>query len=470
MIINENRGSYGMFSRAGRSSTEKFHILIKKDEILKGTKTKKERSQEVSDESDIDIYENEEEEFSSKLKINPKKNKTKKKEPKKVNKQNDEKFQEIIAKNKRLSITPAFNKYNPKKDFVWKKIVNDYDFDKSQKKNFTIKPKEEIRAKYYIQHDVEGKNIQGKNQIELSKQTARKSFIGLKTENEEDLYANNYNTNYATNYPSNNNNGGNLNNMNFNSSRKNFFSNDKIKSYSSGFYNNNTNNTNNKGKTQTNFNSPVKSLKSDLDEKENYMRNSHSNFAFNNNFGDTKRETGMSFRSNAFKTSYSSFPNYAGLKDKDDKKWIKIQAPDFKRMGSREILVKENPNKEKKRIIPVRFPSFTAIKQSNYFCFKFFKIFEFFFYVFFILFYFLESKNFVNYNNEKTVSKKYERPDTVPVNSQDFDPYKTLSKINAHKEIRGPNFDLMTSRPKGKNALPCFVQVSLKLNTCSINE
>ena len=65
----------------------------------------------------------------------------------------------------------------------------------------------------------------------------------------------------------------------------------------------------------------------------------------------------------------------------------------------------------------------------------------------------------MHYSSLKTKSKKYERPDTVPVNSQDFDPYKTLSKINNHKEIRGPNFDMMTSRPQAKNALPCFLQV-----------
>jgi len=69
----------------------------------------------------------------------------------------------------------------------------------------------------------------------------------------------------------------------------------------------------------------------------------------------------------------------------------------------------------------------------------------------------------VNYTNSKTKTRKYERPDTVPVNSLEFDPYKTLSKINNHKEVRGPNFNLMTSRPQGKNALPCFVQVINKI-------
>jgi hypothetical protein len=65
----------------------------------------------------------------------------------------------------------------------------------------------------------------------------------------------------------------------------------------------------------------------------------------------------------------------------------------------------------------------------------------------------------VNYSNKETKSKKYDRPDTFPLSSLEFDPYKTLSKINNHKEVLGPNFNLMTSRPQGINSLPCFVQV-----------
>jgi hypothetical protein len=65
----------------------------------------------------------------------------------------------------------------------------------------------------------------------------------------------------------------------------------------------------------------------------------------------------------------------------------------------------------------------------------------------------------VNYSHKETKSKKYDRPISIPLCNSDFDPYKTLSKINNHKEVLGPNFNLMTSRPQGKNSLPCFVQV-----------
>jgi len=37
MFGNENKGNFGMFSRAGVQTTEKYHILMKKDEILNPT-------------------------------------------------------------------------------------------------------------------------------------------------------------------------------------------------------------------------------------------------------------------------------------------------------------------------------------------------------------------------------------------------------------------------------------------------
>lgn len=82
-----------------------------------------------------------------------------------------------------------------------------------------------------------------------------------------------------------------------------------------------------------------------------------------------------------------------------------------------------------------------------------------FIFYFIIILFIQESKNFVHYGKPKTEARKYERPETGPVNAQTFDPFKTLSKINNHKETKGPNFDLMTSRPQSKDPLPCFVQV-----------
>jgi hypothetical protein len=40
MLLNDTKGSYGMYSRAGKEAAEKYNILMRKDEILSGN-TKK---------------------------------------------------------------------------------------------------------------------------------------------------------------------------------------------------------------------------------------------------------------------------------------------------------------------------------------------------------------------------------------------------------------------------------------------
>ena len=64
MILNENIGSYGMFSRAGRISTEKFHILMKKDEILSGISHKVKLPDIMSPKDDSDAENNDIDNFT----------------------------------------------------------------------------------------------------------------------------------------------------------------------------------------------------------------------------------------------------------------------------------------------------------------------------------------------------------------------------------------------------------------------
>lgn len=40
MLLNDNKGSFGMFSRAGKNTAEKYNILMRKDEILNGRNKK----------------------------------------------------------------------------------------------------------------------------------------------------------------------------------------------------------------------------------------------------------------------------------------------------------------------------------------------------------------------------------------------------------------------------------------------
>ena len=73
---------------------------------------------------------------------------------------------------------------------------------------------------------------------------------------------------------------------------------------------------------------------------------------------------------------------------------------------------------------------------------------------------FLGSINLVNYGTIPTKSLKCLRPGSSPIGEATFDPYKVLSKVNNHKDVKPPNFDLMTSRPKTKDSLPCYIQVN----------
>ena len=53
-----------------------------------------------------------------------------------------------------------------------------------------------------------------------------------------------------------------------------------------------------------------------------------------------------------------------------------------------------------------------------------------------------------------------ERTNTAGENwNPDYDPYKILNKVNNYKEVKPPNFDLMTSRPNDDGCLPSFMKV-----------
>jgi len=342
MILNENCGSYGMFSRAGRSSTEKFHILMRKDEILNGVSNKGKlpnimvpKDESDTDNNEYDNYTDNKNQIllNDKVKLNKKPGKQNKKILSKKEKNALAKFEEIISKNKRMNETPNFNKYFPKKEFIWKKMVNDQYWDKSVKTNFSIKQEEEIKAKFYIAHDVEGKNVRGLNYIDLSKQTKRGRFMNLITEANEDT--NDQHNNSTTKYFSYNKN----NNLSVKAKTSSHFHKDKSSL-----------NSKQNSPNRNDFYSSSTNAFMNTQEDSNMMN-------FSNNNYDPKRETGFSFNSKAFKTSSVSFSNF-----KKDKKWMKIQAPDFKRMGSRE---NKNLKTDKIRIIPFGFPSLKAVTESN---------------------------------------------------------------------------------------------------------
>lgn len=195
MLLNDNRGSMGMFSRAGRNSADKFHILMRRDEILfafnKKTKIQNLFSPDEGviktnlDEEEIDIFKTEEKEKgkdknqSEVIMKKTVKEKVKKEKPK----SEIAGYLKMKKKGKKKADNPTCTKYNPKHEFVWKKTAySGPHWGQSVRKFFSIKPKEEADAKFYRSHT--DFKIHGKNFVDLSKQTKRPSFIGEKLLNE----------------------------------------------------------------------------------------------------------------------------------------------------------------------------------------------------------------------------------------------------------------------------------------------
>lgn len=183
MLLNDAKGSLGMFSRAGRYSAEKYHILMRKDEIINGQNRKinlpdiftpDENFHKPSDnmEEDIDIFATrtkEKETTDLNTKMVRKQNKKKQKPKDEITK-----YLEMKKKNRKKIYNPACTKYNPKNEYIYKRILTGPVWDASIKKNFSIMPKEEVDPKFYISH-TEFK-VDGKNFIDLARQTHRASF------------------------------------------------------------------------------------------------------------------------------------------------------------------------------------------------------------------------------------------------------------------------------------------------------
>ena len=177
MLLNENRGSFGMFSRAGRNAAEKFHILVKKEEILAGNQKRvqlkdffapddQKKTDGRNDKLDIFKTENEDNEIK-KTKGNLEINKNQK-----ISREKNEMRIHQIRKKKKILPDPTCTKYNPNNKFIWKRIITGPTWDQSKRKNYTIKPKDEVQPKFYLSHS--NFKIDGRNFIDLARQTNRK--------------------------------------------------------------------------------------------------------------------------------------------------------------------------------------------------------------------------------------------------------------------------------------------------------
>lgn len=183
MLLNDAKGSSGMFSRAGRYSADKYHILNRKDEIINGNNKKIKlpdiftpdenlnKADNIEDEIDIFATKTQEKENTDvNFKI------TKKGPTKKLIKPNDEiaKYLEMKKKKQKTIEMPSCTKYNPKKSYVSKRIITGPTWDIANKKSESRKKKEEDNSKFYLSHT--DFKVDGKNFIDLGRQTHRASF------------------------------------------------------------------------------------------------------------------------------------------------------------------------------------------------------------------------------------------------------------------------------------------------------
>jgi hypothetical protein len=211
MLLNETRGSHGMYSRAGRNTTEKFQILMRKDEILNDHRKKFHtkniytpdynygKKDEIQD--DIEIFQIDKIENKD---ANDKKAKSKMTKGK-VKKEKSElaQFLELKKNKRKVYENPSCTKYNPKYEFLQNKVTvaPAWDlapprFDKRRRimrkrsnsedgKLWEYVEKEPEDVKYYLSHT--DFKIESKNFVELARQTKRGEFISSKYQSADDF-------------------------------------------------------------------------------------------------------------------------------------------------------------------------------------------------------------------------------------------------------------------------------------------
>ena len=235
MLENNARGWHGAYSTIGRHSAEKYHVILHKDQIL-NTRTTKQAKQVIVDflkrnnytniENDKDVLNLSNYSVNNQLdaiednidifQLNPdelarerSKAKKKAKKPHHQNKRgcvsalhrtNPENYKyhdmHIQQGNKKkLYIQPTCTKYNPKRDFVWKRVIVGPAWEKKLGRDWSIRKDNDIN---YKKHSDPLDTIAGKAFIDMAKQSQRgdcNAFKGIRFSNTKRFEANNVNIN-----------------------------------------------------------------------------------------------------------------------------------------------------------------------------------------------------------------------------------------------------------------------------------
>ena len=434
MLENEVKGWHGNYSKIGRNIVKRFRLILKKDEILSGKMKKKYVSgfifgDEVSEENvknkknkDVDIFSDK---YDKQMKENLKKkiiqselctSKTKYdvKEKYKYHQSHHSdlfNFNDKLVKIKEKNGTGLAN-YNPKKDFVWKKVITGphWELLKGRKNiNNNISLNKDRKGKgdnFYLAH----KDFES-NSIIMDKQTKRGALPTF------------YDLRIRTDKP--------------------FLSNDKIKLVNNSI-NSNTSETINNNNSIKNKNSVI-TIKEKISKTPNKSKliniyDSNNNNAYLNSYSFSSKKVlnkgNLSTNKNIINNIHYKLKLRKRLEDKNlncsskketNKNSIN-HSIDFSKTLPRDLnFFLHNKGQV---IHPISNPSYKLIEPR---C--------------------ITMVSYAKKIKGKATPKKF-----VGVNPNIFfDPDKVINKVNNHKEAIAPNFNIMTGRNFDSGPLPSFM-------------
>ena len=439
MLENEAKGWHGNYSIIGRNIVERFQLILKKDEILSGKMKKKNVSgfifgDEVTEENvknkknkNVDIFsDNYDKQMKEKLKVKNEEKKIMQAElcTSKTNYDVKEKykyhqshhsdlvnFNDKIVKIKEKNGTGLAN-YNPKKDFVWKRVITGPHWEllkgrKNSINNINLnKDKKGKGGNFYLTH----KTFES-NAITMDKQTKRGALPTF------------YDLRIRTDKP--------------------FLSNDKIKLVNNSI-NSNTSETINNNNSIKNKNSVI-TIKEKISKTPNKSKfiniyDSNNNNAYLNSYSFSSKKVlnkrNLSTNKNIINNTHYKLKLRKRLEDKNlncsskketNKNSIN-HSIDFSKTLPRDLnFFLHNKGQV---IHPISNPSYKLIEPR---C--------------------ITMVSYAKKIKGKATPKKF-----VGVNPHIFfDPDKVINKVNNHKEAIAPNFNIMTGRNFDSGPLPSFM-------------
>jgi hypothetical protein len=181
MFVNTQKGSYGMFSKSGKRTLEKYQILLKKDEIINGIDKKikvndfytpDQANNLDTQEDEFKVYSQDPQEKQNLVDATLKKHKNKLNNNK-LNKKSKSLLKEHKSKKHE---NPPCNKYNPNWDYINKKLSWGVKWNTMKPREFSMVSNRSLNpnAQYNIYQ--EDFHVDSKTFIDFKKQTKRHSF------------------------------------------------------------------------------------------------------------------------------------------------------------------------------------------------------------------------------------------------------------------------------------------------------